>query len=200
MRSQLEVVKALAPPEALSVIIHITSNTTETFQGDERQPEIETNPLRRRNLPSAEQSETTSSSASSSSGEIVEKETQFTPSGSGWIIHRGARADVGELVQTFAQRTSLASASKCDPCACPEDDGKQETSSNVDGVPASKLVNSLNSSSVGSSSDRIALVVCGPAGMAHDASVASASVQLKIARGKLAGVEEMFLLKEGFGW
>lgn len=176
----------LAPPSALSVTIHVTSESTE--------PEIQEDPspLRRRNIPG-------SSSASSHSKDIEEQEkTAQFPSTSEWVVNRGVRADVQQLVLNFAQRSSSASSSSCDPCACTPDDGKADSSSSVDRVVASHLVNSLKSP--GSSKDRIALVVCGPSSMAQDASNASASVQMNIVRGRLPGVREAYLLKEGFGW
>lgn len=94
-----------------------------------------------------------------------------------WGTHPDAAAAVSELAREISERTQKetdvekAASSPSDGC-CEE----AETSSSA------------------------AVVVCGPSGMVTDTSNAVARIQLDIAKGGLAGVQDVSLITESFGF
>ena len=100
-----------------------------------------------------------------------------------WDVVRGHHPDMTEAIRSFAADAPPATDSAS------SDVDLEKKSSNDTGAP---------SPSTGPQST--AVLVCGPRGMAFDASQEAARLQLDIVRGRAPHLSQLYLINENFGW
>lgn len=228
LREQLEAAWTLAPPGHLSITLHITSSRAPALDSDpstspsasaSSSPSPESSgadtTLRHRAPPTTTKTLPTGPSNSNSSSNLNLPK--------GWAVHSGphVRPAVKELLRSFAQRaanepasisTSSTSATARRPAppshgdsftSDPEKDGAGGASTPPN-APSGLAYqpDSLSSPSANpatSARPALAILVCGPIGMASDASNAASDLQMDILRGRL-NLAEVWLCNEAFGW